>query len=150
MREVEKAPDYQNVAVTALTARVIDARMNLFNHVGLIGFTLQGRITAPSGFRPRIDRVHLAERVVSNVAASAASENDPLTRAAAGALPPRLHVELEVTPLLEMESDDSYHAEAIPFSVNLEKWIRGIQWGANRYVIRCGNFERELTLMHSK
>lgn len=150
--EVAEAPDYENIEVTALAARVIDARMSLFNHVGLIGFTLRGRMTGGRGLRPRIGRVHFGERVVSQVGASSLVERVPPARVAAEAVSarPRRHVELEVTPLLELESDDSYDGEAVPFSVNVETRIRGIQWGANRYVIRCGNLERELTIMHPK
>jgi hypothetical protein len=153
--EVEAAPDFERLRITGLTARVIDARMNLFNGIGLIGFRLQGQMTGPPGARPRLDRVQLAERVIIPRTAQVdpafgGRANEQVGTSEAALARPRPLVELEVTPLLGRENDETYEGEAVSFSVNVEKWVHAIQWGSNRYAIRCAGIERELVLIRAK
>jgi hypothetical protein len=47
--EVERAPDPEHLIVTGLNVRVLEARLNLFNSIGLIGIKLTGRMAGSPG-----------------------------------------------------------------------------------------------------
>ncbi len=113
-------PSQEGLIVTGLTAEAVNPRLNLFNGRFLIRYRLTGTITCREGTIPSLAQAQITHRLVARSLHGQPSIADVL-----------------LVPVVEVTSDRSYFNQPIPFTVKLEEIIQTVDWGDNRYEIRC-------------
>ena len=122
--------DYQyGLTVTELTAEAVDPYLNLFNDRFLIRYhikgtlTLKGLVSYSKGVRPAIKMAQITSRQISGGA-----EQRPV------------RADVLIVPIVGVIDDDAaFPDRQFPFDLKLEQVMPTMDWGANQYVIRCGD-----------
>lgn len=110
--------------IDSFKVELIDSRLNLFNSLSLVRYTIYGQLSESGGWRPYIDKVHVSERFIRKY------DRD---------LHPYLDVDtvnipeaiIEITPVVQVKEDKGYQGEKIPFRIANELTIDSFHWGDN-------------------
>ena len=125
-------PYQKNLQIDAVSTKVVHSELNLFNSKSLMEFRIKGTMKSSNGWRPVIEEVHIAERIIKG-----GNFNDPVG-------------EIRLEPIINVIKDKSYHGETITFDINQQAIISTMGWGKNTYKVICGNHNSELVVHHYK
>jgi len=125
-------PYQDELTIDSFSVAVVDSKLNLFNSKSLVRLSIVGKIVGSKNWEPRIDNVHISEKVIvgGNFTNSIA--------------------EICITPIVEVEQCEKYNEEIIPFDLTQELVIQSMGWGSNTYKFVCGNVTNELFLRQLK
>lgn len=113
-----------------LQITVVDARLNLFNETALVRFRLSGTL-AHNGFKPYVRSVQMSQRFKFDATSEPCGD-------------------IQLVPVIGFKEDKHYANERIPFDLKIERYIKTMDWGKNRYVVTAGNKTAEFVLFQAK
>lgn len=125
-------PYQKELKITSLEVDVVDSHLNLFNSKSLIRMKIKGSMKGQNGWCPKVDKVHISERVVH-----AGNFENSLA-------------EITVTPVIHVKEDKGYHSEILSFNLTQEIQTESMGWGSNTYQFYCGSKKSKLKLHQRK
>ncbi|WP_343696949.1 hypothetical protein [Flavobacterium sp.] len=121
---------YQDdLTIDSLKIEIIESKLNLFNSRSLISYSVYGKMKYDGHWEPKIENVHLSERI----------EKDSLqTRI------------IEITPIVSVSENENQNDGIKKYSFKNEHTIISNGWGNNTIKFICGNKEQIIKLQQRK
>ena len=105
------------------------------NHF-LLQYRVQGSIKFRQGWKPFISKAQITSRIISEQ-----NESGLQSLSIADVL---------VVPVIKCRENQNYSGQNIPFDISLEQVVGVMEWGTNRYDVRCGDKKGTVTVERYK
>lgn len=133
----------QNMKIDSFSVGIIESKLNLFNSISLIKYTIKGELKENNNWKPYIRKVHISERFVRKYN----RELHPYLDTDTAKIPEAVY---EITPIVDVKKDNNYKGESVKFEFTNEMKIESFHWGNNWLRFQCDDFQKDLTIKQRK
>ena len=131
-----------NLEIKEFSVEIVKSNRNMFSMESLIRYKISGELTGKNRWAPYIKEVHVSERFIEPIDRTVSPVSTRKEK-----LPEAI---IEITPIVEAKSSSLYSGGKIKFSFTNEHVIESFHWGENLVRLKCGAFQKDITLHQNK
>jgi hypothetical protein len=126
--------DYQDILnVKAINIRIVYDALNLFNHMAVVEYKINGSIKyKPGMWRPYVKEVNVNELWLR-------PQGDE-----------KFLGQIELTPIISLMKVSKYNGEEIEFDLRVQDYLQTGGWGKNRYIAKSQHQTCEFEIWQEK
>jgi len=133
----------EHLKVNSFKVEIIESKLNLFNSLSLLKYTIVGELKGDNEWEPYIKKIHLNERflIQSEKENQSNFDNDSIEKPEAI---------IEITPIVDVKKNERYKGEKIHFEITNELKMESFHWGNNRIRFQSDTLKQDLMIQQRK